>query len=72
MLILIHLLQAEISSSNPLRDIMDANHLTRLNFIDWFRNVKILLRSECIAYVLEGDGLIEPALNVFEDEICEY
>ena len=72
MLILIHLLQVKISSTNPLHDIMDANRLTGLNFIDWFKNLKILLKFECIAYVPEGDGPVEPTLNVFEDEICEY
>ena len=49
-----------MSSTKPLRGIMDANRLTGPNFSDWLRNLKILLKSERIAYVLEGDGLVEP------------
>ena len=61
-----------MSSTNPLRDIMDTNRLTGLNFIDWLRNLKILLNSECIAYALEGEGLVEPASDASEDEVWEY
>ena len=56
-----------MSSTNPLRDIMDANRLTGPNFTDWLRNLKILLKSKRIAYVLEGDGLVEPASDASED-----
>ena len=35
-----------MSSTNPLRGIMDANRLTGPNFTDWLKNLKILLRSE--------------------------
>ena len=40
-------------SSNPLAIILDQNRLTGLNFIDWIRNVKVVLASEKILYVLE-------------------
>ena len=61
-----------MSSTNPLRGIMDVNHLTSPNFTNWLRNLKILLKFERIAYVLEGDGLVEPASDAFEDEVWEY
>ena len=61
-----------MSSTNPFRDIMDANHLIGPNFTDWLRNLKILLKSERIAYVLEGDDLVERALDASEDEVWEY
>ena len=61
-----------MSLTNPLRGIMDANLLTGPNFTDWLKNLKILLKSERIAYVLEGDGLVEPASDAFEDEVWEY
>ena len=61
-----------MSSTNPLRGIMDANHLTSTNFTDWLTNLKILLKSEGIAYVLKGDGPIEPASDASEDEVWEY
>ena len=54
-----------MSSTNPLRDIMDANYLTSLNFIDLLKNLKLLLKSENIAYVLEGDGSVELASDVW-------
>ncbi|MQM11802.1 hypothetical protein Taro_044712 [Colocasia esculenta] len=46
--------KAKMSSGNPLRGILDANKLTGPNYLDWLRNLKIVLRSERIAYVLEG------------------
>ena len=58
-----------MSLTNPLCGIMDANNLTGLNFTNWPRNLKILLKSECIAYVLKGDGLIESASYAFEYEV---
>ena len=61
-----------MSSTNPLRGIMDAKCLTGSNFTDWLRNLKILLKSKRIAYVLEGDGLVEPATDASKDEVWEY
>ena len=61
-----------MSLTNPLRGIMDVNRLTGPNFTDWLRNLKILLKFERIAYVLEGDDLVEPTSNASKDEIWEY
>ena len=61
-----------MSSANPLHGIMDSNRLTGSNFTDWLRNLKILLKSERIAYVLEGDGPVECASDASEDEVWEY
>ncbi|KAK4275751.1 hypothetical protein QN277_018782 [Acacia crassicarpa] len=36
-----------------LRSILDTNKLTVPNFLDWYRNVKIVLRSEKKAYVID-------------------
>ena len=36
-----------------LRSILEANKLTRPNYIDWLRNLKIVLRSEKLSYVME-------------------
>ena len=57
-----------MSSTNPLRDIMDGNRLTG-NFTDWLRNLKILHKFERITYVLEGGGLVQLASDVSEDEV---
>ena len=58
-----------MSSSNPLHGIIDANRLTSPNFINWLRNLKILLKFEHNAYVLEEDDPIGLALGALEDEI---
>ena len=60
-----------MSSTHPLHCIMDTNHLTGQNFIDWLKNLKIVLKSKCIAYVLEGDGPIESASDASEDDLWE-
>ena len=36
-----------------LRSILEANTLTGPNYIDWLRNLKIVLRSEKLSYVME-------------------
>ena len=36
-----------------LRSILEANKLTGPNYIDWLRNLKIVLRSEKLTYVME-------------------
>ena len=58
-----------MSSTNPLCGIMDANHLTGLNFNDWLMNLNILLKSKRIAYVMEGDYLVELAWDASKDEV---
>src|SRR5262249_21720945 len=51
-----------------LRSILEANRLTGPNFIDWLRNLRIVLRSEKISYVLDGPIPPEPAAEAAEDE----
>ena len=41
-----------MKSSNPLFVILDQHRLTGPNFIDWLRNLKVVLASERILYVL--------------------
>ena len=41
-----------MKSSNPLSVILDQNRLTGPNFVDWLRNLKVVLASERILYVL--------------------
>ena len=40
-------------SSNPLSIILENHRLARPNFIDWLRNIKVILASEHILYVVE-------------------
>ncbi len=39
--------------SNPLSCILDENRLTRPNFSDWLRNLRIVLNLERIGYILD-------------------
>ena len=39
--------------SNPLSIIFDNNRLTGPNFINWLRNLKVILASEKILYMIE-------------------
>ena len=48
------------ANSLSLRSILDANKLTGPNFIDQFRNIKIVLKQEKKAYVLDDPILEEP------------
>ena len=61
-----------MSSTSPLHGILDVNRLTGPNFTNWIMNIKILLKSKCIAYILEGDGPLEPVSDVSKDEVWEY
>ena len=58
-----------MSPSNiNLRSILEANKLTGSNYIDWLRNVKIILRGEKLAYVIEIPVPPIPAANTPAEE----
>ena len=42
-----------MSSNVNLRSILDTNKLTKPNFLEWLRNLRIVLKVEKIAYVLD-------------------
>ena len=53
------------SSNNTfsLRSILEKDKLDNTNFIDWFRNLKIILKQEKKLEVLNQALLAEPAKN---------
>ena len=55
-------------SSNPLSIILENHRLTEPNFINWLRNLKVILASERILYVLKQSppGPLPP--NVMQEE----
>ncbi|XP_017970392.1 PREDICTED: uncharacterized protein LOC108660650 [Theobroma cacao] len=61
-----------MANSLSLRSILDAKKLTGSNFIDWFRNIKIVLKQEKKAYVLGGPILEEPSDNATNEEKKAY
>ncbi|KAJ4822435.1 hypothetical protein Tsubulata_040870 [Turnera subulata] len=50
-----------------LRSILDANKLIASNFTHWFRNLKIVLKSEKIAYVLD-----DPVPPMLKDDVPAF
>ena len=54
-----------------LRSILDANKLTGTNFMDWVKNLRIVLRTEKIAYVLDTPLPVSPSVDAsIEDQIA--
>ncbi|XP_073153164.1 uncharacterized protein [Henckelia pumila] len=60
-----------MSTRNPLSAILEQNKLTGPNYQDWLRNLKIILNSERIAYVLEKKPPKEAAPNISETELAK-
>ncbi|XP_073051280.1 uncharacterized protein [Primulina eburnea] len=56
---------------NPLSIIYDQNKLTGPNYHDWFRNLKIVLNSERIAYVLDNKPPKEAAPDISRTELAK-
>ncbi|XP_073120819.1 uncharacterized protein [Henckelia pumila] len=54
---------------NPLSVILDNNKLTGSNYSDWLRNLKIVLASENLTYVLTKAPPKEAAKDISPDEL---
>ena len=61
-----------MSSTVNLRSILDANKLTSANFMDWLRNLRIVLKAERIAYVLDGPLLESHAVDASDKDQNAY
>ena len=55
-----------------LRSILNDNKLTNKNFLDWERNLRIVLRQERKLYTIDEDPLTEPEENASDEEFAEY
>ncbi|KAJ8768453.1 hypothetical protein K2173_021606 [Erythroxylum novogranatense] len=60
-----------ISSVN-LRSLMDSNKLTGPNFFDWMRNLRIVLRSDELGYVLDVPLPDPPAADASDEDQKVY
>ncbi|XP_073139007.1 uncharacterized protein [Henckelia pumila] len=58
-----------MSNRNPLSAILDTNKLTGPNYSDWLRNLKIVLASEKLTYVLTKAPPKEAAKDISPDEL---
>ncbi|KZV40208.1 hypothetical protein F511_20241 [Dorcoceras hygrometricum] len=57
------------SIKNPFAAILDSNKLTGANYLDWLRNLKIILVSENLLYKLEKSPPKEALADVSPDEL---
>ncbi|XP_073033888.1 uncharacterized protein [Primulina eburnea] len=60
-----------MSTRNPLSIILDQNKLIGPNYHDWFRNLKIVLNSERIAYVLYNEPPKEADPDISRTELAK-
>ena len=56
-----------MSSKVNLQSILDANKLTEPNFLDWLRNLRIVLKGERLAYVFDVLLPESPAIDASEE-----
>ena len=61
-----------MASSLSLRSILDSNKLTGPNYVDWLRNLKIVLSSERLSYVIDTPSLEPLGEDASEEEKTTY
>ena len=52
--------------------LLDKYMLTGSNYIDWLRNVRIVLRTESLLHVLEEPVPDEPLINAPQEQIDDF
>ena len=61
-----------MASSLSLRSILDSNKLIGPNYVDWLRNLRIVLSSEILSYVIDTPSLEALEEDTFEEEKTTY
>ena len=61
-----------MASSLSLRGILDANKLTGPNYVDWLRNLRIILTQEKVSYILDTPALDSLRKDAFEEDRAAY
>ena len=61
-----------MSTIANLRSILDANKLIGANFMDWLRNLRIVLKAERITYVLDGPLPESLDINAYDEDQKAY
>ena len=61
-----------MTSSLSLRSILDANKLTGPNYVDWLRNLSIILTQEKVSYILDTPAPDSLGEDAFEKERATY
>ena len=65
-------LTTHMVSSLLLRGILDANKLTGSNYVDWLRNLRIILAQEKISYILDTPTPDSLGEDTFEEDRTTY
>ena len=61
-----------MASSLSLRGILDTNKLIRSNYVDWLRNLKIILTQEKVSYILDIPAPDSLEKDAFEEDRITY
>ena len=61
-----------MASSLSLWSILDNNKLIGLNFVDWMRNLHIILAQKKISYILDTPNLDSIREDAIEEERATY
>ncbi|KAJ9170130.1 hypothetical protein P3X46_018261 [Hevea brasiliensis] len=61
-----------INNNHSLCSILDANELTGSNFLDCYKNLRIILKQENRLYVFERAKPSIPAIDAFEEVLNEH
>ena len=61
-----------MASSLSLRSILDTNKLTGTNYVDWLRNLKIVLSQEKLSYILDTPDIEPVGEDATEEEKATY
>ena len=61
-----------MASSLSLWGILDSNKLTDSNYVDWLKNLKIILTQEKLSYILDIPEPQEVGDDATEEEVSTY
>ena len=61
-----------MASSLSLRGILDSNKLIGPNYVDWLRNLKIVLTQEKLSYILDISKPQEVGDDATEEKVSTY
>ena len=61
-----------MASSLSLRSSLDTNKLTGPNYVDWLRNLCIVLAQEKLSYILDSPDPISIGEDASEEERATY
>ena len=61
-----------MASSLSLRGILDANKLTKSNYVDWLRNLKIIITQKKVSYILDTPTPVSLGEDAFKEERTTY